>query len=178
MLAVVTGFAIFGVTSTASANTLTATEKMHAKKTYYHSVGYISAIWKNARRTVYHPNHAKRQKWIKALHFLEHRRDAAWNKLHPKPKYVHPPLSDFLVNAFTCIHHYEGAWNANTGNGYYGGLQMDMGFQSYYGADFMKQWGTADNWPVWAQLQAAIRAYKSGRGFYPWPNTARMCGLI
>jgi hypothetical protein len=24
----------------------------------------------------------------------------------------------------------------------------------------------------------AERAYRSGRGFYPWPNTARACGLI
>jgi hypothetical protein len=24
----------------------------------------------------------------------------------------------------------------------------------------------------------AERAYRSGRGFYPWPNSARACGLI
>jgi hypothetical protein len=83
-----------------------------------------------------------------------------------------------LNASFMCIHHYEGAWNANTGNGYYGGLQMDLTFQGSYGADFLRRWGTADNWPVWAQLQAAARAYQSGRGFYPWPNTARACGLI
>ena len=77
-----------------------------------------------------------------------------------------------------CIHHYEGAWNSNTGNGYYGGLQMDLTFQSLYGAEFLNRWGTADNWPVWAQLQSAVRAYQSGRGFGPWPNTARACGLI
>ena len=82
------------------------------------------------------------------------------------------------ARAFLCIHHYEGAWNANTGNGYYGGLQMDRRFQSLYGRDFVARWGTADNWPAWAQLQAAVRAYRSGRGFYPWPNTARACGLI
>jgi hypothetical protein len=83
-----------------------------------------------------------------------------------------------LSASFRCIHHYEGAWNANTGNGYYGGLQMDLSFQGNYGADFLRRWGTADAWPVWAQLQAAVRAYRSGRGFYPWPNTARACGLI
>jgi hypothetical protein len=83
-----------------------------------------------------------------------------------------------LNASFVCIHHYEGAWNANTGNGYYGGLQMDIVFQGRYGADFLRLWGTADNWPPWAQLQAAVRAYQSGRGFYPWPNTARACGLI
>jgi hypothetical protein len=89
-----------------------------------------------------------------------------------------PTLPAWLNDSLVCIHHYEGAWNANTGNGYYGGLQMDLGFQARYGADFLRLWGTADKWPVWAQLQAAGRAYQSGRGFYPWPNTARACGLI
>lgn len=84
----------------------------------------------------------------------------------------------WLSADFDCIHRYEGAWNANTGNGYYGGLQMDLGFQSRYGPEFARQWGTADNWPVWAQKVAAVRAYQSGRGFYPWPNTAHVCGLI
>jgi hypothetical protein len=27
-------------------------------------------------------------------------------------------------------------------------------------------------------MWAAERAHRSGRGFYPWPNTARYCGLI
>ena len=93
-------------------------------------------------------------------------------------QYGHRPLPQALSSAFLCIHRYEGAWNANTGNGYYGGLQMDRRFQSLYGSDYVARWGTADNWPAWAQLQAAVRAYQSGRGFYPWPNTARACGLI
>jgi hypothetical protein len=92
--------------------------------------------------------------------------------------YARPAIPAFLQGAFLCIHRYEGAWDANTGNGYYGGLQMDAGFQSRYGADYVRRWGTADNWPSWAQVHAAVRAYRSGRGFYPWPNTARVCGLI
>ncbi|HUK99190.1 MAG TPA: hypothetical protein VLV46_16230 [Gaiellaceae bacterium] len=84
----------------------------------------------------------------------------------------------WLVQALTCIHHYEAAWNANTGNGYYGGLQMDVPFQSAYGAEYLQRYGTADRWPVWAQLEVAARAYRSGRGFWPWPNTARACGLL
>jgi hypothetical protein len=87
-------------------------------------------------------------------------------------------IAAWLHDALLCIHRYEGAWNANTGNGYYGGLQMDLGFQASYGPDFMRRWGTADTWPAWAQLQAAARAYQSGRGFSPWPNTARACGLV
>jgi hypothetical protein len=83
----------------------------------------------------------------------------------------------WLEDDFSCIHRYEGAWTSNTGNGYYGGLQMDIPFQRLYGADFLARFGTADAWPVWAQLRAAARAYASGRGFGPWPNTARACGL-
>jgi hypothetical protein len=87
-------------------------------------------------------------------------------------------LPGWLAADFSCIHRYEGAWTANTGNGYYGGLQMDIAFQRLYGAEFLARFGTADAWPVWAQLRAAARAYASGRGFGPWPNTARACGLI
>ena len=87
-------------------------------------------------------------------------------------------VPDWLHDAFVCIHGYEGPWDARTGNGYYGGLQMDVPFQSLYGGDFLGRWGTADNWPVWAQITTAVRAYQSGRGFFPWPNTARACGLL
>ena len=87
-------------------------------------------------------------------------------------------VSGWLVRALTCIHRYEAAWNANTGNGYYGGLQMDLPFQSHYGEAYLDRYGTADRWPVWAQLEVAARAYRSGRGFWPWPNTARVCGLL
>jgi Transglycosylase-like domain len=87
-------------------------------------------------------------------------------------------VDDSLTEAFLCIHRHEGAWDANTGNGYYGGLQMDRSFQQTYGPEFVVKWGTADKWPTWAQVQAARRAYASGRGFGPWPSTARACGLI
>lgn len=83
-----------------------------------------------------------------------------------------------LTPDWACIHSYEGAWNANTGNGYYGGLQMDYNFMSKYGPEFLANWGTADNWPVYAQVTAANRAKNSGRGYWPWPNTARLCGLL
>jgi len=87
-------------------------------------------------------------------------------------------ISAQLEEAFMCIHRYEASWDANTGNGYYGGLQMDISFQARYGSDYLARFGTADRWPVWAQLEAAARAYDDGRGFWPWPNTARVCGLL
>ena len=42
-------------------------------------------------------------------------------------------IPDWLRQAFLCIHSYEGGWTSNTGNGYYGGLQMDWGFMRTYG---------------------------------------------
>src|SRR5438105_1422208 len=93
--------------------------------------------------------------------------------------------SDYVTSGLACIHHYEGAWNANTGNGYYGGLQMDLNFQARYGYTYLhrtriyfaKLWGTANNWPVWAQMQAGRNGYRERR-WDPWPRTARACGLI
>ena len=87
-------------------------------------------------------------------------------------------ISSSLEQAFLCIHRYEAAWDANTGNGYYGGLQMDLPFQSHYGPEYVTRYGTADQWPVWAQLEVAARAYRDAGGFWPWPNTAGVCGLI
>ena len=80
--------------------------------------------------------------------------------------------------AWLCIQRHEGAWNANTGNGYYGGLQMDLSFQRTYGPELVRRKGTANRWKPIEQIWVAERAYRSGRGFYPWPNTARYCGLI
>jgi hypothetical protein len=77
-----------------------------------------------------------------------------------------------------CIHRGEGSWTANTGNGYYGGLQMDISFQRSYGGYLLRRKGTANHWSPAEQMWVAERAYKSGRGFYPWPNTARACGLL
>lgn len=166
---------------TASAHSLTTTQKTVLKKKYYHASGYIKVIGKQARRTIYHPNPRISHKWRLAVKYLIEVKTNAWNALHPpvlKPTLTSTTDGGWLDNAFLCIHHYEGSWTANTGNGYYGGLQMDLSFQSSYGSEYLDLWGTADNWPVWAQINAAERAYHSGRGFGPWPNTARMCKLI
>jgi hypothetical protein len=76
-----------------------------------------------------------------------------------------------------CIHRYEGSWR-DRGAPYYGGLQMDMAFMRLYGASLLQRKGTAENWTPLEQMWVAEKAYRSGRGFYPWPNTARACGLI
>lgn len=94
---------------------------------------------------------------------------------------VHP---SYLVRDLLCIHSYEGSWT-DPGSPYWGGLQMDLSFQETYGWirrgkvkwSFLRHWGTADNWPVWAQVVAGLHGYFS-RGWNPWPNTARYCGLM
>ena len=75
-----------------------------------------------------------------------------------------------------CIHRYEGSWT-DPNAPYYGGLQMDREFQATYGAALLRRKGTADRWTPLEQMWVAERAHRT-RGFYPWPNTARFCGLI
>jgi len=91
------------------------------------------------------------------------------------PKW-HPPHRA----AWLCIYSYENGgygWHANTGNGYYGGLQMDRDFQRTYGRELYYRKGTADRWTPHEQMWVAERAWRT-RGFWPWPNTARYCGLL
>ena len=87
-----------------------------------------------------------------------------WRAKHP------PYLRDWL-----CIHRYEGSW-ADSGSPYWGGLQMDLSFQQTYGGWLLRHKGTADHWSALEQIWVAVRASHS-RGFSPWPNTARDCGL-
>jgi hypothetical protein len=75
-----------------------------------------------------------------------------------------------------CIHRYEGSWR-DPNAPYYGGLQMDIEFQRTYGARLLHAKGTADHWTPLEQMWVAERAYET-RGFWPWPNTARYCGLL
>lgn len=95
-----------------------------------------------------------------------------------KHRALHPPNKW----AWLCIHrgeHKPGqGWRTNTGNGYYGGLQMDYQFMRTYGHRLLVRKGTANRWTWYEQMWVAERARSSGRGFYPWPNTARRCGLI
>jgi hypothetical protein len=68
-----------------------------------------------------------------------------------------------------------GNWAINTGNGYYGGLQMDAQFWRSYGDP---KYARPDLAPAEAQIAAATRARDGGRGYRPWPACARKLGLI
>ena len=97
-----------------------------------------------------------------------------WKKRHivARARAANPPH----LNEWFCIHGYEGAWN-DPNAPYYGGLQMDYSFQKAYGGRLLALKGTADNWTMTEQMWVAEQAFKT-RGFNPWPNTARYCGLI
>jgi len=105
------------------------------------------------------------RKWL--LHLWRHRAVVA--KRHA----LNPPHK----RQWLCIHRYEGAWN-DPNPPYYGGLQMDLSFQRTYSPGLLQRKGTANHWTPLEQMWTAERAHRSGRGFYPWPNTARYCGLI
>jgi hypothetical protein len=105
------------------------------------------------------------RRWV--LELWRKRELAARRKAHNPPR----------LGAWKCIQRHEGPWN-DPHAPYYGGLQMDITFQRLYGAELLRRKGTADNWTPLEQIWVAERAYRSGRGFYPWPNTARACGLI
>jgi hypothetical protein len=99
---------------------------------------------------------------------------ARWQRLSARVRRLalHPPE----LGAWLCIHRYEGSWT-DAGGPYYGGLQMDLGFQRTYGASLYRSKGTADHWTPLEQIWTAARAERS-RGFWPWPNTARLCGVL
>ncbi len=80
-----------------------------------------------------------------------------------------------------CLFRYERdpdqGWRTNTGNGYYGGLQMDLTFQRRYGGWLLRRKGLAHRWTAMEQIWVAERARRV-QGWYAWPNAARACGLI
>ena len=86
---------------------------------------------------------------------------------------LHPPYR----SAWLCIHRYEASWH-DPNAPYYGGLQMDLSFQAHYAPALLRRKGTADHWTPLEQIWAAERARRSGLGFSPWPNTARLCGVL
>jgi len=76
-----------------------------------------------------------------------------------------------------CIHRYEANWR-DSGDPYWGGLQMDRGFMRAYAPRVLLRRGWADRWTPLEQMWVAERAHRSGRGYWPWPSTARSCGLL
>jgi hypothetical protein len=90
---------------------------------------------------------------------------------------LHPPNHQ----GWLCIYRYERnpaqGWRTYTGNGFYGGLQMNLGFQQRYGGWLLRKKGPAHRWTAIEQIWVAERGRRV-QGWWPWPHTARACGLI
>jgi len=85
---------------------------------------------------------------------------------------AHPPHR----TSWQCIHRFEGSWR-DSGDPYWGGLQMDRGFMRSYAPRTLLRRGWANHWSPLEQMWVAEHAHR-GRGYSPWPNTARYCGLL
>jgi len=107
------------------------------------------------------------RRWIVVI-----RREIAETRGQLRPR---RPLFDrgWLAEA-TCIHEHEGAWNANTGNGYFGGMQF---LPSTYRSVGGRADGRADLDSPQEQLRRAHMVWaRDGGSFREW-GTAGMCGL-
>lgn len=111
-----------------------------------------------------------------------------WVKRHKhalkRLSHYHPPVSHVALsapwstawyNGAICVHEHEGAWNSNTGNGYYGGFQyLTSTWLASGGGQYASR---ADLATPYEQLLVTYHV-TSRSGWGQWPNTARMCGLL
>jgi hypothetical protein len=100
---------------------------------------------------------------------------AVWAKRAARTNhsYARPPHK----RAFLCIQRGEGSWSTATGNGYYGGLQMDRAFMRHYGAYLLRLKGTANRWSPLEQIWTGEHGRRA-QGWGAWPRSSRACGLI
>jgi len=76
---------------------------------------------------------------------------------------------------FLCIHGHEGSWS-DMGAPYYGGVQFGYNEWNRFGYPYTGKQYAYQATPL-EQLWAAYRYWRVS-GFHPWPQTARMCGLL
>lgn len=81
-------------------------------------------------------------------------------------------FADALAKLRSC----EGAYTSNTGNGYYGAYQFNLGtWRSNAPAGY--EYMLPNEAPPTVQNQAATNLYQS-RGWQPWPSCSRSLGLL
>jgi hypothetical protein len=127
-----------------------------------------------AKRWVkHHPQFFTFKRWSKTLRLHTRAIEFATAQMQIWKYRTRPPH----YSSWLCIHRGEGSWS-DSGDPYWGGLQMDRGFMDKYAPNFLLRKGWANNWTPREQMWVGERALQAGRGFYPWPNTAKVCGLI
>jgi hypothetical protein len=126
-------------------------------------------------------NHAQRQLnahlWLR--NYGRRLKVEGWRRMHPRPTYSSGGIAHRA--GWLCIHSGylggrrvssgEGAWNANTGNGYYGGLQAHYGWGGVPRMDLLS---------AEAQMSVAERELRKNGGSHAWisgqwPNTGPPC---
>jgi hypothetical protein len=148
-----------------------ATRRVLAKALRYRSMARRWRALMGRSRPELHPRSRRFDSLLERRHWAARR----WHAKAVRARRAghHPPHRA----AWACIHRWEGPWR-DPNPPYYGGLQMDLTFQRMYGRRLLRRHGTADHWTRLAQMWVAERALRAGRGFYPWPTSARSCGLI
>jgi hypothetical protein len=163
----------FAVTASSQAEDPPATE---TTETIYQTVTETVA-----RRILERVDGKRVQWWARRARANGHRMRARTRQLSAVQRALRATVTlggaSGLERAFLCVHSHEGSWQ-DPGAPYYGGLQMDSSFMATYGGPYLRAFGTADRWTPAMQIATAERAYLAGRGWSPWPNTARMCGLL
>lgn len=100
----------------------------------------------------------------------------------PMPKHWHAPK--FWLAQAVCIHGHEGAWNDNTGNTYFGGLQfLESTWKRAGGADYPAFHHPGDrHYPFTAPIREQLyRAWvlwlRHRHAWTEWGVAVGICGL-
>ena len=137
--------------------------------------GYQRATW-NWQRLMDVQRTPSRKRYLRTrdieyrVHVMKQWRKRA---IRAKRRAHNPPHK----GGWRCLQRHEGSWT-DSSDPYWGGLQMDRSFMLAYAPTQLLRRGWANRWSPIEQMWVAERAHRSGRGFYPWPHTARVCGLI
>lgn len=100
-------------------------QQLHRQQArYYHAVGYLTVIRHLSYRTLLSISPIERLKWSAKVNKLIYNRDDARQRIARLKQEIRLSARPPHYALWLCIHGGEGAWNDNTGNGYYGGMQM------------------------------------------------------
>ena len=93
-----------------------------------------------------------------------HRENLRWHRARVARLTPRPTLSHLA--GWLCIHSREGAWK-DSGDPYWGGLQMGWGFMRAYGGSLLKK-GPASNWTPLEQMAVAEGGFVMNGGSHSW----------
>ena len=103
--------------------------------------------------------------------WLRHVAETRYHRLYaPKPAPVVSASASHMA-MWLCIHGKEGAWDANTGNGYYGGLQATSPWYGVSRMDLLSPGAQIAH----AEAMYAANGYSLGWIRQQWPNTSYGC---